>query len=87
MTDIICITGYEGDTNCDHCGRGLIHGIQTSKGTLGSDCIVKMVKADRRRFNGNGKPSSAWVRQLGKGARRPGAMGLAPHHFQFELAN
>lgn len=89
---IICINGYDQPENCDHCGRWLKHGVRTNThGTIGADCFVKLIKADKKRYSGNGKPSTAWVRELALKVERrtPEAlsrMGLGPHHFRFELA-
>ncbi len=47
MTQLI-ITGYEndadGEINCEHCGRGLKHGIRISDGRLvGAACLNKQL--------------------------------------------
>ena len=37
----ICITGYEQEAHCDHCGKALKHGIRISDGRLvGSTCFA-----------------------------------------------
>lgn len=60
----LTITGYEPDVHCEHCGRPLKIGIRVAeKGVIGADCFVRMVKFDRKRFSGNGKPSAEMVRQ------------------------
>lgn len=60
----LTITGYEPEVHCEHCGRPLKIGIRVAeKGVIGADCFVRMVKVDRKRFSGNGKPSAEMVRQ------------------------
>ena len=92
MTNIICINGYDQPDNCEHCGKHLIHGVRTNThGTIGADCFVKLIKADRKRYSGNGKPSASMVRDYAKmvefrSVERRAQMGYGPHHFQFELA-
>ena len=89
----ICIQGYDQPGNCDHCGKHLIHGVRTnSHGVIGADCFVKLIKADRKRFNGNGKPSASMVRDYDKlrercSDARLSEMGYNPmRSFTFELA-
>lgn len=92
MTAYICIQGYDQPDNCDHCGKHLIHGVRTNThGVIGADCFVKLIKADRKRYNGNGKPSASMVRDYAKmkeraSAKRLSEMGYSDRHFQFELA-
>lgn len=89
---IICINGYDQPECCDHCGRHLIHGVRTNThGVIGADCFVKLIKADKKRFSGNGKPSASMIRDFAKmvefrSPERLAAMGYSPRHFQFELA-
>ncbi len=89
---IICINGYDQPDNCDHCGKHLIHGVRTNThGTIGADCFVKLIKADKARFSGNGKPTASMVRNYAKmvekcSQQRLSEMGYSPRHFQFELA-
>lgn len=87
-----CITGYEPIERCEHCNRRMVHGVRTaSHGTIGADCFVKLIKADRKRFGGNGKPSASMVRDFAKmrefrSDERLALMGYYPRHFVFELA-
>lgn len=89
---IICISGYDQPDHCDHCGKRLIHGIRTnSHGVIGADCFVKLIKADKKRFSGDGKPSASMIRDLAKmiefrSRERLALMGYSSHHFQFETA-
>lgn len=88
----ITILGYEKECSCDHCGRDLIHGVRTSMyGIIGADCFNRLIKADRKKFSGNGKPGATYTRTLAKLAERDSPdqlrrMGYGPHHFVFELA-
>lgn len=88
----ICIQGYDQPDNCEHCGKRLIHGVKTNThGVIGADCFVKLIKADTKRFSGNGKPTASMVRDMAKmkefrSADRLDRMGYSPRHFQFELA-
>lgn len=88
----ISIMGYEGECNCDHCGRALAHGVQTdTHGIIGADCFNKLIKADRKRFSGNGKPGASLVRTFAKLRERDsweslGRIGYSPRHFTFEVA-
>lgn len=42
----ICITGYEKEENCDHCGKALIHGIRLSDGrVVGAICFANKLTA------------------------------------------
>lgn len=60
----ITIQGYDRECTCDHCGRPLKLGVQTSElGVIGADCFVKLIASDRKRYSGNGKPGSARVRE------------------------
>ena len=44
----ISITGYEGECNCEHCGRNLKHGIRLSDGrVVGSTCLDKAITAPK----------------------------------------
>ena len=89
---IICISGYDQPDNCEHCGKRLIHGVRTNThGTIGADCFIKLIKADKKRFSGNGKPSADMVREFAKMRERRSAqrlyeMGYSPRHFEFEVA-
>ena len=88
----ICINGYDQPDYCEHCGKRLIHGVRTNThGTIGADCFVKLIKADKKRFSNTGKPTAAMVRDYAKmvefrSAQRLSEMGYSPRHFQFELA-
>lgn len=90
--NIICINGYDQPGNCEHCGNHLIHGVRTNThGTIGADCFIKLIKADKKRFSGNGKPSAPMVRDFAKmverrSPQRLSEMGYSLLHFQFELA-
>lgn len=89
---LICISGYTQPDNCEHCGKRLIHGVRTTThGVIGADCFVKLIKADKKRFSGNGKPSTNWVRDLAKmkefrSEEWRNRMNVWPHHFSFEAA-
>lgn len=89
---MICIVGYERECECDHCGRALQHGVRTDiLGTIGADCFNKMIKADRKRFSGIGKPGAPLIRTFAKLRERDSdeslrRIGYTPHHFRFELA-
>ncbi|WP_353269507.1 hypothetical protein [Gemmatimonas sp.] len=88
----LVIIGYEQECTCDHCGRALVHGVRVAGlGTIGADCFNKMVKANRRRFSGNGKPGASTVRDLAKlrefrSDDYLGRMGYYSHAFEFEAA-
>lgn len=57
----LTIIGYEQETQCEHCGKPLKHGIKTAEiGVIGADCFVKMV--DRRLH----AVSSSTIRDLAK---------------------
>lgn len=95
MTDRIftCIGGYDGDPGrCEHCNKHLKHGIKTSThGVIGADCFVKLIKVNRDRYNGNGKPSPSMVRDYAKmvefwSEARRSRMGYRAELFVFELA-
>lgn len=92
MPGFICINGYDQPGNCEHCGKHLIHGIKTNThGTIGADCFVKLIKANKKRYSGNGKPTASMIREYAKmvefrSVERRAQMGYGPHHFQFELA-
>ncbi len=89
---IICINGYDQPDYCEHCGKRLIHGVRTNThGTIGADCFVKLIKADKTRYSGNGKPSASMVRDYAKmverrSPQRLSEMGYSARHFQFEVA-
>lgn len=88
----LTIKGYELDCNCEECGRALKLGVVTAElGIIGSDCFVKAIAKDKKRYSGNGKPSAEMVKQYAiivtKGfdyAIRN--YGLRPHSFEFERA-
>lgn len=88
----LSIRGYERECSCDHCGRALQHGVQTDvMGVIGADCFNRLIRADRKRFSGNGKPGAAYVRTLAKLRERDSdeslrRIGYGPHHFVFEVA-
>lgn len=67
MAAFICINGYDQPDNCEHCGKHLIHGVVTNThGVIGADCFIKLIKADKKRFSGNGKPTASMVRDFAK---------------------
>ena len=89
----ISIRGYEGECYCDHCGRALQHGVRIDLlGVIGADCFNKLIKADRKRFSGNGKPGASLVRTFAKLRERDSdeslrRIGYNPERsFTFELA-
>lgn len=44
MGNKIEIVGYERESNCEHCGRALVHGIRISDGrTVGATCLDKQL--------------------------------------------
>ena len=92
-TQTLSIRGYEGECYCDHCGRALQHGVRTDMmGVIGADCFNKLIKADRKRFSGNGKPGASLVRTFAALRERRSDADLsrmgyhAPTAFTFELA-
>lgn len=91
-TPTLTITGYERDDCCSHCGRKLVHCINTAEmGLVGADCFNKLIKANTKRFSGNGKPGAPLVRDLAKMRDRYSwdslsRLGRGPHHFVFEVA-
>jgi len=88
----ITIDGYKTECNCAHCGRPLKLGVVTAeRGTIGADCMVKLVAKNKARFSGNGKPSAEGVKQLAiiatKGIDYASRMyGYSARHFVFEAA-
>jgi hypothetical protein len=92
-TQTLSIRGYEGECYCDHCGRALQHGVRTDAlGVIGADCFNKLIKADRKRFSGNGKPGASLVRTFAALRERRSDADLsrmgyhAPTSFTFEVA-
>lgn len=92
MTDTLTIIGYDQDDYCSHCGRKLVHCIKTAElGIVGASCFAKLIVPNRKRFSGNGRPTSSIVRELAvirerysdEGMRR---LGRYPDHFVFERA-
>jgi len=92
MTNTLTITGYEMDDYCSHCGRKLVHCINTAElGLIGADCFNKLIVANRKKYSGNGKPGASLVRDMAKLRDRYSDEGLKrfgryPHHFIFEMA-
>lgn len=88
---LTCIAGYAQIERCEHCNRRMRHGIKTTThGNIGADCFVMLIKADKQRFSGNGKPSPTMVRDYAKMRefRNDAAlsrMGYYARHFEFEL--
>jgi hypothetical protein len=89
----ISIRGYEPECSCDHCGRQLQHGVQTDVlGVIGADCFNRLIKADKKRFSGNGKPGASLIRTYAKLRERDSdaslmRLGYNPaRHFTFEVA-
>jgi hypothetical protein len=77
MTAQTKIIGYEGQTNCDCCGRALKVGINLSGlGTFGADCVRAAMPFDRKLYS-QGKPDAAWLRTLAKIAQRDSAEQVA----------
>jgi hypothetical protein len=59
----ITINGFEQECSCDHCGRPLKLGVQTTAlGTVGADCFVRLIARNTKRYR-SGKPSADMVRQ------------------------
>ena len=45
----LVITGYERDSNCEHCGRRLRHGIRLHDGrVVGATCLDKKLTKPRK---------------------------------------
>lgn len=93
QTQTLSIRGYEGECYCDHCGRALQHGVRTdSMGVIGADCFNKLIKANRNRFSGNGKPGASLIRTFARLRERRSDSDLcrmgysAARSFTFELA-
>lgn len=86
----ITINGYTKECNCEHCGRPLKLGVKTEeRGTIGADCFVKLIAKNKKRYNGNGKPSAEMVKQyamiIAKGLEYAGRChGLYSYSFTFE---
>jgi hypothetical protein len=77
MTTQTKILGYEGQTNCDCCGRHLKIGINLAGlGTFGADCIRAAMPVDRKIYS-QGRPDAAWLRTLAKIAERDSAERIA----------
>ena len=77
MTTIAQIQGYEGECNCDHCGRNLKIGIRLAGyGIIGADCLNAAIKFDKKRWGG-GKPGAAYLRQLAKMKEKESADSLS----------
>lgn len=92
MAQSLTITGYEQDDFCSHCGRKLIHCVNTAElGLIGADCFNKLIAPDAKRFSGNGKPGASLVRDMAKIRDRytdegMSRLGYQPRHFSFEVA-
>ena len=92
MTNTLTIIGYEMDDFCSHCGRKLVHCVNTAEmGLIGADCFNKLITANTKKYSGNGKPGASLVRDMAKLRDRVSDAGLsrygrAPHHFVFEMA-
>lgn len=92
MSNTLTIIGYEMDDHCSHCGRKLVHCVNTAEmGLIGADCFNKLIKANTKKYSGNGKPGAPLVRDMAKLRDRYSNEGLArvgryPHHFVFEAA-
>lgn len=90
MTTTAQIQGYEGECNCDHCGRNLKIGIRLSGyGIIGADCLNAAIKFDKKRWGG-GKPGAAYLRQLAKMRERESLeslsrIGYQPRAFDVEI--
>lgn len=88
----ITIDGYKTECSCAHCGRALKLGVITvERGTIGADCMVKLVAKNKARYSGNGKPSAKGVKQLAiiatKGIDYASRMyGYSARHFVFDAA-
>ncbi|WP_164857154.1 hypothetical protein [Sphingomonas crocodyli] len=92
MTNTLTIIGYEMDDHCSHCGRKLVHCVDTAEmGLIGADCFNKLIKANTKKYSGNGKPGASLVRDMAKLRDRVSDAGLSsygrhPNHFVFEVA-
>jgi hypothetical protein len=61
----LTIEGAEQEVRCDCCNRKLKVGVRTNLlGTIGADCLIAQIAANRARFSGNGLPTASWVREL-----------------------
>lgn len=92
MPGTLTIVGYEQGDFCAHCGRKLVHCVNTAElGLIGADCFNRLIVANPKRFSGNGKPGAALVRDLARLRDRydwPALhrLGRDPRHFVFEAA-
>ena len=92
MTTQIEITGATLDEcDCLFCGRPLRVGVMIAGyGQIGSDCLNKMIVADRKRFSGTGKPGAEYVRKLARirnnSESRRKDMGYGAHNFMFQIS-
>lgn len=92
QTQTLTIVGYEMDDCCSHCGRKLVHCINTAEmGLIGADCFNKLIARNLKKYSGNGKPGASLIRDMAKLRDRYSDEGLTrfgryPHHFVFEVA-
>jgi hypothetical protein len=86
------ITGATQDEcDCLYCGRPLRVGVLVAGyGQIGSDCLNKLIVADRKRFSITGKPGAEYVRKLARirneSEARQKDMGFYPHQFRFQIS-
>ena len=91
-TGKLVIEGAEQEVSCDCCNRKLKVGVRTNLlGTIGADCFIKHVAANRTRYSGNGLPTASWVRELAviqetKSSDWKARRGLGgAHHWAFDM--
>ena len=82
----INITGYFQGGCCMHCGRELLHCVQTDAGTFGARCFAAKVTKPVQYRGKAIRLSTDAVISLAKQARNPARFGLQPHHLAFEAA-
>lgn len=82
----ITVTGYTQGGCCMHCGRELLHCVQTDAGVFGARCFAAKVTAPRSYRGKSYRLSTDAVLDLAKKAHNPGRYSIPAEALTFQAA-
>ncbi|MBU6189476.1 MAG: hypothetical protein KGR68_09170 [Betaproteobacteria bacterium] len=86
QTPAIIVTGYSKGGCCMHCGRELLHCVQTDAGVFGARCFAAKVTAPRSYRGKSYRLSTDAVLDLAKRAHNPAHYGISAEALTFQAA-
>lgn len=82
----ITVTGYSNNGCCMHCGRELLHCVQTDAGVFGAQCFAAKVTAPRTYRGKTYRLSTGALLDLAKKAHNPAWYSIPAEALTFQAA-